>query len=324
MLDDYAQILVTGGSGFIGRNLVKELLTLGKRVIVVDKDRSFSGYLRSPQMTYLHADIRNKEQAADLMQGVDLVFHIAGNADASISIQDPLFDFETNALGTFTIVDAAHKAGVKKLIYASSALIYGPTQHLPLREFYPPQPLVPYAASKLAGEISCLSFFHAYHFPITIARLFCVYGPDEDPRRSRVEVSRYLRWHLNHQPIRTIGDIDLKTRDYIHVSDVVRGLLLLAEKGNKGEIFNIGSGQEVSMRQLIDTISLVTGREAIVSSDTSTMADSYRQVADISRMRELGYEPHISLKEGIMGLLEAFGERPELPDEEMLLARQGN
>lgn len=322
MLRDYSNILVTGGSGFVGKQVVKKLLALGKRVVIVDMKQTPPSEFNSSQGSYAYADIRNREQMVHLMHNIDLVFHIAGNANTTISIQNPIFNFETNTIGTFNVLKAAQDAGVKKIVYTSSALVYGPTQHLPLREFYPSQPLNPYAASKLMGEISCLSFFHTYELPVAIARLFCIYGPSDDPQKSLVEVSRYLRWHVNHQPIQTVGDIDRKTRDFIHIDDVVDGLLCIAESGKPGEIFNVGSGQEVSMRQLIATINSITKSQATVENDASILEDSYRQVADISKLQALGFESHMSLHEGICDLLKSWGDSPALPEGETLLTHK--
>jgi UDP-glucose 4-epimerase len=146
-------------------------------------------------------------------------------------------------------------------------------------------------------------------------RPFCVYGSGENPKLALVEVSRYLRWHLNQRPIQVVGDVDQKTRDFVHVSDIVQALLLIAEKAEAGEIFNLGSGEEISMRRLAATISSVTGRKPIVKEISEVTEDTYRLVADISKLKSLGYIPRISLEEGVRQLVTELEleKNPEMP-----------
>ncbi|MDP9226260.1 MAG: NAD-dependent epimerase/dehydratase family protein, partial [Actinomycetota bacterium] len=153
----------------------------------------------------------------------------------------------------------------------------------------------------------------SYGLDFVAARPFCVYGPGEDPATSLVEVSRYLRWHLNGRPIQVIGDAERKTRDFVHVSDAVAGLLAIAERAEPGGIFNVGSGTEVSMRELVQCIQRVAGGTARVHELAGITDDTYRLVADISRIRQLGYVPRVALHEGIATLIEELGERPALP-----------
>jgi nucleoside-diphosphate-sugar epimerase len=251
MLNQYKKILVTGGLGFIGKHLVKALLSLDKNVVILDNFSTASDDPIPQGATVLQADIRSPKQVMEAFKNIELVFHVAANANGTISINNPRFDFETNAVGTFNTLEAALKSGVKRFVYASSASVYGKPQQFPINEQHPTKPFVPYGASKLAGELCCFSLFKARSLPVVMARLFCVYGPGENPKTALVEVSRYLRWHLNQKAIQVVGDIDQKTRDFVHISDAVQGLLLIAEKSNEGEIFNIGSGEEVSMRELI-------------------------------------------------------------------------
>jgi nucleoside-diphosphate-sugar epimerase len=180
-------------------------------------------------------------------------------------------------------------------------------------EDHPTKPFVPYGTSKLAGEIYCRSFFQTYGLPLVIGRPFCVYGPRENPKLALVEVSRYLRWHLNEKPIQIIGDIDRKTRDFVHVNDVVQGLLLLADRAPVGEVYNLGSGEEVTMRQLTEVIGSATGRPAAVDVIPDITEDTYRLVGDISKLKSLGYAPRVSLADGVKRLAADLGERPEMP-----------
>lgn len=313
MLKDYNKILVTGGAGFIGSHLVEALLSLNKEVIVFDNLSTGSKKDIPVRAKLIKGDLRNPRQVVKAIKDVDLIFHLAANASGTVSVNNPRFDFEVNAGGTFNILDAALKAKVKRLVYISSASVYGKPRRFPIDEKHPTKPFIPYGASKLMGEICCNSFFETYKFPVIIARPFCVYGSREDPKSALVEVSRYLRWHLNKKPIQIIGNIDRKTRDFVHVGDTVKALILIADKAPLGEIFNIGSGQEVSMHKLTKIISSVTGRSAVLNIISKIKEDTYRLVSDISKLKSLGYTPKMSLAKGIKQLAKELGKKPELP-----------
>lgn len=313
MLDQYSKILVTGGSGFIGRHLVNVLLSLNKKVVILDNLSTSLDRTIPLGATLVPGDVRNLRVVIKAAKGAELIFHMAANASGTVSVNDARLDFETNAMGTCNILEAALSAGTKRFVYVSSASVYGRPQRFPMDEQHPTRPFVPYGASKLAGELCCLSFFKTYGLPVLIARPFCVYGPGENPKLALVEVSRYLRWHLNHRPIQIVGEMDQKTRDFVHVSDTIHGLLLIADKADAGEIFNLGSGEEVSMRELTEVVSSVTGRTATVTELSDITEDTYRLVADISKIRSLGYVPKISLVEGVKQLASELGETPEMP-----------
>ncbi len=313
MLEDFQKVLVTGGAGFIGSHLAATILSWGKEVVVFDNlSTGLEDNLPQGAMLVI-GDVRNPEQVAQATEGSDLVFHAAANANGTVSVNNPRFDFESNVCGTFNVLDAALQLGVKKFVYISSASVYGIPQRFPIGEDHPTNPFVPYGASKLTGEICCRSFFNTYELPVVIGRPFCVYGPRENPESALVEVSRYLRWHLNGKPIRIVGDIDRKTRDFVHVSDVVQGLLLIADRAAEGEVFNLGSGKEVTMRELITVIGSVTGQQPAVETIADITEDTYRLVGDISKIRGLGYTPEVSLADGLRHLAEELGQQPRLP-----------
>ncbi|HWN44521.1 MAG TPA: NAD-dependent epimerase/dehydratase family protein [Thermoanaerobaculia bacterium] len=318
MLEGYKQVLVTGGLGFIAGHLIDALRQLGKDVIVLDNLSRVVNATPRPDVTFVDADIRKPAQIAAAFEGVDLVFHTASNANGTISVTHPRFDFETNVVGTFNVAEAARKTGVKRLVYLSSASVYGRPQRFPMDEEHPRRPFVPYGASKLAGELACLSFHHSAGLPVVVGRPFCVYGRGENPKWALVEVSRFLRWHLNGLPIPIVGDVDGKTRDFVHVRDLVSGLLLIADRAPAGEIFNVGSGTEVSMRQLVEVISMVTGREAVIAGIPEVTEDTYRLVADIGKIRSLGYAPQCSLVDGVREISEVLGDHPEVPSGETI------
>ena len=318
MLEQYGKVLVTGGLGFIGTHLVNELLSLKKDVVIVDNYGTALHKTFPQGVTLIEADIRHPQQIAEAVMGAELIFHVAGNSNGSISVENLRFDFESNAIGTFNVLEGAFKAGAKRVLYVSSASVYGPPQYYPMNEQHPTRPFVPYGASKLTGELASLSFFHAKGLPVVIARPFCVYGPGENPKIALVEVSRYLRWHLNQQPIQIVGDIKHKTRDFVHVSDLVQGFLLIADKAEAGEVFNVGSGEETSMEQLVDVIGQVTAQTPRISQISHITQDTYRLVANIAKLRSLGYTPRVSLVDGVRQLVPELGEHPALPSGETI------
>jgi UDP-glucose 4-epimerase len=302
MLDHYKNVVVTGGLGFIGRHLVQTLLSGEKQVTVVDNGATASEMALPAGATLVKADVRHPEQVKTALVNADLVFHLAGNSSGTLSVLDPRFDFETNAVGTFNVLEAISSGRARRMVYVSSASVYGVPQRFPMNEDHQTRPFMPYGASKLAGELASLAQFHASDLPVVVARPFCVYGPGENPDIALVEVSRYLRWHLNNRPIEIVGDSDRKTRDFVHVSDVVSALVLIADRAPTGEVYNIGSGVEVSMRDLVSVIAKTTQRPASIIEILRISQDTYRLVADISKLRALGFVPQMSLVDGVRAL----------------------
>ncbi len=313
MLERYDKVLVTGGCGFIGRHLVRELLSLGKDVTVLDNLATSVDRSPAEGARLVAADIREPAALAAALDGSDLIFHVAANASGTISIDNPRFDFETNVVGTLNMLDAAIQMGTKRFVQVASFSVYGVPQRFPVDEGHPTEPFVPYGASKLAAERYALAYGATYGLDVVVGRPVAVYGPGENPKFALVEISRFLRWHLNGKPIRIVGDIERKTRDFVHVSDLVQGLIIIAEKAPSGEVYNIGSGEEISMRELTEMIAEVTGREAQIDAHPEITEDTYRLVADISKLRSLGYSPRMSLRDGIADLVEQLGSNPELP-----------
>ncbi|MBQ1010602.1 NAD-dependent epimerase/dehydratase family protein [Micromonospora sp. M51] len=310
-LERYSRVAVTGGSGFVGRHLVSALAARHGDVVALDVAPPPVPHPRRTQTR--HVDLRDAQAVEAAVADADLVIHLAGNASGTVSVERPRFDFETNAVATFNLCEALTKSGVARLVYLSSAMVYGVPQVTPVPETHPVAPFLPYASSKLAGEHAVIGFCHAFGLEATIGRAFTLYGPGEKPQIAGGEVSQFLRWHLRGLPIHAAGDPDRKTRDFCHVEDLVQGLLLLAVRGRSGEVYNIGSGTETSLRELAHVIETVTGEPARLVSDGTVTEDTYRMVADITKLGKLGYRPRIPLLDGVRNLADALGDRPELP-----------
>jgi len=312
LLRDEDAVTVTGGMGFVGRHLVRALCRLGKQVTVIDVSDTNLGEL-PPGARLIQADLRDYDSVHSALSGARIVFHLAGNASGTVSVQRPRFDFETNALGTANVANAAAAAGVRRLVYLSSAIVYGTPETTPICESHPTRPFLPYGASKLSGELVVRSLHEALGLSVVIGRAFVLYGPGENPRLAGGEVSQFLRWQLNGLPIQVTGDLDAKTRDFLHVADLCHALLIIADRGDDGQVYNLGSGSEVSMRTLARAVGAITGRDPAVEADESALDDSFRLVADTSRLGELGFRPQVQLDQGLRDLASMLGDRPELP-----------
>ncbi|MFI0484157.1 NAD-dependent epimerase/dehydratase family protein [Actinomadura sp. 9N215] len=317
-----ADVAVTGGSGFVGGHLVTALSGAGRSVTIVDLADPPPELAALPGVRHVRADVRDYGETILALRGADTVFHLAGNASGSRSVEFPRFDFQINGLGSCNVGNACVELGVRRLVCLSSAIVYGVPQRFPMTEEHPTRPFLPYGASKLSGELALRSLYDAVGLPVVIGRSFVVYGPGEDPRSAGGEVSQFLRWQLNELPIPLVGDVDRKTRDFVHVSDVCQALITLADAGAPGEVYNIGSGREVSMRDLADAVAKATGRPARLRPDASSLEDSFRLVADISKLRSLGFRPGVTLESGLASLADRLGPFPELPSTTAIFRRE--
>lgn len=307
MLDKYTNVLVTGGAGFIGSHLCRELLRLGKKVTVVDNLSTGKAENVPAGARLLVLDITQPAILTQAMEGLDLVFHVAAQPSTRRSVDDPLLDFEPNARGTFNVLRAAKAAGVKRLVYTSSSAVYGNPKRLPIKERHLPAPLAPYGASKLCGELYCRVFDRVYGLPCTCLRPFNVYGPGENPLVSQDEVYQYLKAVLEGQPVIVYGDGN-QTRDFVHVQDVVQAHILAAERDDsRGYVLNVGTGVETSINQLVQDIEAVTGQKAIIRHEPWPQGDIAREFGDITLAgKVLGYSPRVNLRQGIEDLFRAL------------------
>jgi UDP-glucose 4-epimerase len=306
------RVAVTGGLGFVGQHLCDLLLEAGHDVVVLDLGTS--GQPAPAHGAHLcQVDLRAADQVRSALSNIDVVYHLAGNSSGARSVTEPLFDFETNALATLNVCAEALNAGVSRFVYLSSAMVYGRPLTTPIREDHATLPFLPYGASKLSGEHIVRAYHHTFGLNTVIGRAFTIYGPKENPLVAGGEVSQYLRWHLNHQPVQAVGILSEKTRDFIHVTDLVRAIHRIAEHGEPDGVYNLGTGCEYSLLDLIEVIGKATGRPVKVDVDESVTDDSYRHVPDITALTDLGFKPSVDLLTGIRTLADELGEAPQLP-----------
>ena len=256
-------VLVTGGAGFIGSHLVPRLLELGHSVTVLDnlstgKLENLDGVLDHPKFVFQRGDIRDKTIPNEVFDGVDSVIHLAALIDISASVADPIQNHEVNVDGTFNMLHAAIKHNVKKFVFASSTAVYGDAKTLPLQENIALHPISPYAASKVAGEAYCSAFASCFGLETIVLRFFNIYGPRSENSPYSGVITKFLQKIIKGEVLTIDGDGE-QTRDFIHVSDIVKAVILaLEQEGLKGEVFNVCTGVPTSINQLAATLKTVT------------------------------------------------------------------
>lgn len=294
-----SSVLVTGGCGFIGANLVSMLLEAGARVRVLDNLSVGSLQAledRRDAVEFVEGDIRDLDTASAACRGVDVVFHLAAQPGVIPSILDPETDFRINAGGTFNVLVAAQRQGVRSFILASSNAVVGEFT-LGADETVVPRPLSPYGASKLAGEAYCSAFAGAYGMRTVSLRFANAYGPHSDHKQS--VIARFIRLILNGEQLTIYGD-GSQIRDFIHVEDVCRAMLLAAERDVAGEVLHIASGRETPVLELVRLLESVVGHELPVVHEPQREGEAYRIAPAVEKAKRLlSFEARIALPDGL-------------------------
>lgn len=290
--------LVTGGSGFIGSHLVDALIARGDSVVVVDIAPPHLEW-GNGQATYIQRDIRDEHLADVFIEyKPEFVVHLAAHIDDRASVREPVENAEHNILGTINVLDASRVAGVKRVVFASTSVVYGNQEKLPIEETAIPRPLTPYAVGKITGERYMKYFSLQLGLSTCALRLGNVYGPRQDGSKECGAVAIFTRKLLAGEAPTLFGD-GLTTRDYIHVDDVVSALLLTL-KSTEEEAMNIGTGTETSTRDLF--VLVAHAAQSTVSPTIQPEVHDLvrRNALSPARAREkLGWSPKVSLHEGI-------------------------
>jgi len=299
-----ARTLVTGGCGFIGSHLVDSLLEEGHDVIVVDN--LSSGRIDNlervlPRIQLHEHDIRNFDMLCELMRGVDFVFHQAAVASVGKSVMDPVETHEVNVHGTLNVLLAAKEARVKRVIFASSAAIYGSISSPTKVENLGFMPLSPYAASKLAGEGYMQAFYHSYGLETLCLRYFNVYGPRQDPNSDYAAVIPSFALALLRGDRPTIYGDGTQSRDFCYVKDVAKANILATRAASAcGQPINIGSGRAITVNDLASEMRQILVQSAEPLYTETRPGDVRHSLASIDRASEqLRYSPEISLRIGL-------------------------
>jgi UDP-glucuronate 4-epimerase len=298
-------ILITGGAGFIGSHAARRFLRDGWRVGILDNFDDFYSPAAKRQnilglpVELFTADIRDRAAVdAAVAQGWDAVLHLAAKAGVRPSINDPHTYLGVNVTGTLNVLEAARKARVRKLIFASSSSVYGSSNQPPFREDMAiPSTLSPYAATKVAGEHLCSNYANLHGIQCVCLRFFTVYGPGQRPD---LAIRKFATAILEGRPITVYGDGTSK-RDYTFVDDTVEGIRAAADfTGAPFSIFNLGSGRTTTLNELVSMIEDVTERRAVIERRPAQPGDMTETWADISAATErLGYQPCTGLREGL-------------------------
>lgn len=304
--------LVTGGAGFIGSHLVDALLARGERVRVFD---NFSSGKRAniahalDRIELVEGDLRDADAVARAVDGVELIFHQAAVASVPRSIADPATTMAANVTGTLNLLLAARDAGARRVVFASSSSVYGNTPTLPKVESMKPEPLSPYAISKLSGEQLCGVFASVYGLETVALRYFNVFGPRQDPESQYAAViPRFLAaLRSGNQPV-IYGDGE-QSRDFTSIENVVAANLRAASSpAAAGRVFNIASGRAISVNAMLAALARLVGVEASPRHEPPRAGDVRDSLADIGAARAaLGYEPHVSFVEGLERLVTRTG-----------------
>ncbi|MCH7807790.1 MAG: SDR family NAD(P)-dependent oxidoreductase [Planctomycetes bacterium] len=317
-------ILVTGGAGFIGSELVRQLAAEGHRVCVVDnltngRRANLDGVL-GENVQLVVADVRDQERMAGLLRRVDLVFHLAC-LGVRHSIHSPHENHEVNATATLRLVSLAREVSVRRFVYVSSSEVYGHAARVPMSEEHPTFPTTVYGASKLAGECYTRAFHRTHGYETVVVRPFNAFGPRCHHEGDCGEViPKFLLRCMAGQPLIVFGDGN-QTRDFTYVGDTARGIMLAGwAESVVGETINLGSGREISMNELAERIKATVGREDVrVVHEEARPGDVLRLCADGGKARELlGFTPRIGLPEGL-AILKNWYERGPTPVEELLV-----
>ena len=303
--------LITGGCGFIGSHIAEALVADGVEVRVFDnfssgKVENLKGF--GGGIEVVRGDVRDVGALREAMKGVSHVFHEAALVSVAISVEQPEENDAINIRGTLNVLQAAREAGVKRVVLATSAAVYGNNPTLPKREDMLPEPESPYALGKLAGEYYLKLYSSLYGVETVSLRYFNVFGPRQDGKSMYSGVISRFTDDIRAGRTPTIFGDGEQTRDFVFVKDVVQANLLAMRSPSvgKGEIFNVATGRKVSLLQLLETLKTITGSKLVPQFKDARAGDIKHSLADISKIRKgLGYEPKFDLEYGLRAIVES-------------------
>jgi UDP-glucose 4-epimerase len=296
--------LVTGGAGFIGSNLVDELVRRGHDVVVLDdlstgKEANLADVRK--KIDFRAGSIADLETVQAVCRGVDYVLHLAARTSVPKSVADPLETNRVNIDGTLNVLVAARDAKVRRFVYAASSSAYGETPTLPKVETMAPEPISPYGVTKFVGELYAQVFGRVYGLENASVRYFNVFGPRQDPRSQYSGVlSRFMLAVIKGEPPVVYGDGE-QSRDFTYIDNVVDETLRACEaSGASGKIFNGGTGARITLNEALKLLEKITGKKIRAKYDAPRAGDIRDSQADISLARKvLGYEPRVLFEDGL-------------------------
>ena len=290
--------LVTGGAGFIGSNISLKLLEMGYEVRILDNLSSGFESNIPGDAQFIKGSVVDGEAVKEAASGVDYIFHLAASVGNKRSIDDPIYDATVNVLGTLNVLEAARATGVKKLVYSSSAGIFGELKTIPIREDHPQEPDSPYGVSKLAAEKDCLTYMKLYGVPVVCLRYFNVYGVHQRFDAYGNVIPIFADRILKGIPMTIFGDGE-QTRDFVNVKDVVQANIKSALSDATG-VFNVGSGTRITINELARLMEQVSRKAVGVEYGPERPGDVRDSLADVSKAKDaFGFAPMGDMAKGL-------------------------
>jgi UDP-glucuronate 4-epimerase len=305
------RILVTGAAGFIGSHVAEALVARGDEVVGLDnfdpfyprpvKEANLAALRPSPRFRLVEGDIRDRALVAGLLETGMVIVHFAARAGVRPSLDDPAGYASVNLEGTAVLLEAARRAGARRIVFGSSSSVYGDSAPVPFAEDWPAlEPISPYAATKRAGELLCATFAQLYGLRIIALRFFTVYGPRQRPD---LAIHKFTRLIAEGRPVPFYGDGSTE-RDYTYIDDIIRGVMAAVdwtrEPGGGLEIVNLGESRTTRLDSLVSLISRAVGKEALLERLPVQPGDVRRTCADVRKAsRLLGYRPGTAVEDGI-------------------------
>ena len=301
--------LVTGGYGFIGNQIAELISTEYGEVRILDNLSNAARVVRLPNVRLIKTDVRDTSATNEAFVDVDVVFHTAAQVDVVASTREPFVDMDNNVKGTLSVCEAARRNDVSKLVYSSSAAVYGNADSFPIDEAQPIRPTSPYAVSKYCGELYMASYHNLYGLSTLSLRYFNVYGPYQRPENSYSGViSAFFYNATRNAPLQIYGDGN-QTRDFVYVTDVAHANLLAASSDAANSVVNIGSGRETSINELALIIKKMALSDSSIVHVAPRISDGRRSLADIrNAKRIINYEPKIRINGGLAKLTQFFSD----------------
>ena len=302
--------LVTGGAGFIGSNIARQLVSQGDTVRILD---NFSSGRRSnlagisSNIELIEGDIRDLPTVTQAVEGMNYVLHQAALPSVPRSIDDPVTSNAVNIDGTLNVLEASKRAGVKKFVIASSSSVYGESEELPKHEAMRPSPLSPYAVTKLTCEYYCLNYWRLYKFPTVCLRYFNIFGPYQDPASQYAAVvPKFITAFLEGARPTVFGDGE-QSRDFTYIDNCVQANLLAATNDDiVGDVFNVACAGQFTLNQLLDALRKIMGVDIEATYDAPQPGDIKHSFADVSKLMKFGYNPKVGFDQGLEQTVEFF------------------
>jgi len=293
-------LLVTGGAGFIGSHIVDAVVDRND-VRVLDSLSTGSRDRLPDGVRLIEGDIRDQETVEAAMEGVDVVFHEAAMVSVPESVDRPRACHDVNGTATVTLLEAA-RANDSRVVFASSAAIYGHPDGVPIAEDAPKRPASPYGLEKLTGDYYTRIYADRYGLDTVSLRYFNAYGPRQTGGQYSGVISTFLEQARSGEPITVEGDGE-QTRDFVHVDDIVQANLRAATTDSTGTSYNIGTGSNITIRELAETVQRVTDTDSEIVHVDPRPGDIEQSEADITKARDrLGYTPTVTLEDGLSQL----------------------